>query len=78
MTDVNKAEEIVNGPHTFKVVQEQTRTYFYPTGSITIDGVESINVSPSGTHRINLVNGKKRIMPSGWLSIEFDAPKWSF
>lgn len=63
----------------FTTVAEQSRTYFYPNGEkITLDGVTSINVSKSGTHRLNLSNGKKRIMPPGWLSIEFDAPHWTF
>lgn len=74
-----------DGPHTFIDVAEQSRTYFYPHPKlkdvivpVTIEGVKSIHVSASGTHRINLVNGKKRMMPAGWVSIEFDAPHWTF
>jgi hypothetical protein len=62
----------------FRTVFEQSRVYTYPNGVVTLIGVASINVSKSGTHRINLTNGKKVIMPSGWLSIEFDADRWTF
>lgn len=82
---MDKPETTVNGPHQFIEVAEQNRTYIYPhpklenkTVSVSLEGVKSIHVSASGTHRINLTNGKKRIMPSGWVSIEFDAEKWTF
>jgi hypothetical protein len=62
----------------FIEVNEQSRTYVFPAGAITIKQVKSINVSKSGTHRINTVDGKKYIVPTGWLYIEFDAPEWTF
>jgi hypothetical protein len=62
----------------FTVVAEQNRTYTFPSGKVTLTGVQSINVSKSGTHRINTADGKKHIVPPGWIHIEFDAPKWTF
>lgn len=63
----------------FTRVDEQDRTYTFPGGAqVTLKGVESINVSKSGTHRINTRDGKKHIIPSGWIHIEFEAARWSF
>lgn len=64
---------------TFVTVNEQKRTYYFPNYSIiTLNGVVSINVSKSGTHRINTSDGKKHIIPSGWIHIEFEAEDWTF
>ncbi len=66
-------------PPVFIDVEEQSRTYTFPNHQqITIVGIKSINVSKSGTHRLNTIDGKKHIVPSGWLHIAFDAPKWTF
>lgn len=62
----------------FTEVKEQTRIYRFPTSSVTLNGVVSVNVSKSGTHRINTKDGKKHIIPYGWIHIEFDAPEWTF
>ena len=63
----------------FTEVQEQVRVYHFPNGEkVTLPGVVSINVSRSGTHRLNLKDGRKVIVPSGWLAIEFDADEWTF
>lgn len=63
----------------FTTVHEQKRTYHYSDGTTdTIDGVVSINVSKSGTHRINTVDGKKHIVPPGWRRISFEAADWTF
>lgn len=63
---------------SFTTVQEQNRTYTFPTGKVTLEGVVDINVSKSGTHRINTKDGKKHIVPPGWIHIEFEAASWSF
>jgi hypothetical protein len=62
----------------FIEVQEQNRTYTFVNGTVKLEGVTSINVSKSGTHRINTKDGKKHIVPPGWIHIEFDAPEWTF
>lgn len=65
-------------PLEFIEIMEQNRTYHFPNGVVTLVGVVSINVSKSGTHRINTADGKKHIIPTGWIHIEFDAEKWTF
>lgn len=62
----------------FTEVNEQSRTYHFAQRSFTLVGVMSINVSKTGTHRINTLDGKKHIIPPGWLHIEFDATDWTF
>jgi hypothetical protein len=63
----------------FKKVKLQDRTYHFPNGAkVELKGVQSINVSPSNTHRLNTKDGKKHIVPSGWVHIEFNAKDWSF
>ena len=62
----------------FKKVNRQNRTYKFPDMDLRVEGVVSINVSERGTHRLNLENGKKYIVPSGWRGIEFDADEWTF
>lgn len=62
----------------FTVVNEQSRTYTFPNGQIKLEGVVSINVSKSGTHRLNTKDGKKHIIPTGWIHIEFEAKDWTF
>lgn len=62
----------------FVAINEQSRIYTFPSGKVAINGIKSINVSKSGTHRINTDDGKKHIISSGWLHIEFDAKEWTF
>lgn len=63
----------------FTEVSEQDRTYHYPDGGVVhFESVQSIGVSSSGTHRLNLKDGRKIIVIPGWRWIEFNAEKWSF
>ncbi len=69
----------------FTEVNEGTRIYHYPDGSsFAIPGVYSINVSKSGTHRINARNPDgsigtmKYIVAPGWRYIAFTADEWTF
>jgi len=63
----------------FTEVNEQNRTYVFPGNEIVmIADVVSINVSKSGTHRINTKDGRKHIIPTGWVHIVFDAENWTF
>lgn len=63
---------------TFITIKEQNRVYTFPNGKVEIKDLIGINVSKSGTHRLNTKDGKKHIIPSGWLHIEFDAEDWTF
>lgn len=63
----------------FTTVNEQDRKYNYPDGSsVSLLDVVSINVSKSGTHRLNTKDGKKHIVAPGWKHIEFRAQQWTF
>ena len=62
----------------FIPIKEQNRTYTFPNGTVEIENIISINVSKSGTHRLNSKDGKKYIVPSGWICIEFNAEDWTF
>ncbi len=62
----------------FIPIEQQTRRYTFPKGIIEIKNVISINISNNGTHRLNTKDGKKHIVPKGWLHIEFDAKNWTF
>ena len=59
-------------------VKKQDRVYEFANGTVEIKNIISINVSKSGTHRLNTEDGKKHIVPSGWLHIEFNADEWTF
>lgn len=62
----------------FTEVYQQDRIYKFPNMNLEIKDVISINVSKSGTHRINTKDGKKHIVPKGWCGIEFEAQDWTF
>lgn len=63
----------------FIEVNEKSRTYvFKGGGTLTIKNVLSINVSKSGTHRINTITEEKYIVPPYWLYIKFEADDWTF
>ena len=53
----------------FIKVNRQDRIYEFPNGKVEIKDVISINVSKSGTHRINTKDGLKHLVPFGWLHL---------
>lgn len=55
---------------------EQTRTYHFPDASITVERVIRFAVS-STTHRLETSDGKKWIIPNGFVAIEVEATRWS-
>lgn len=62
----------------FKQVAEQNRTYVYSNGfKYKIEGVTEINISKSGHHRINCLNGEKFLVAPGWIVIELEMDHWS-
>ena len=64
-----------------KIENEKSRTYYFLgenyTQAVKIKNVIGLNVSKSGTHRINTSDGIKYIVPAGWKVIEIDADNWS-
>ncbi len=58
---------------------EISRTYVFPKEQFfTVNGVESIAVSKSGSHRLNTTSGEKFIIHPSWLAIIIDTDNWSF
>jgi hypothetical protein len=60
------------------VTTENSRTYIFPTGEVTVNNVAKVCVRPSGTHRLETSCGEKYIIPSGWVAMKIDAEEWSF
>lgn len=56
---------------------EKKRTYTFPSGKVEIENVSAICVRASGTHRLETADGKKIIIPAGWLMIELDVESWT-
>lgn len=61
-----------------QITGERYRTYIFKGGGqVSIPDVVAICVRPSGNHRLNTKDGKKWIIPAGWLAIKIDAETWS-
>ena len=68
-----------NENRTWNIVNERMRRYLYPDGQIIrFNDVVAVSVSESGTHRLELANGKKVIVAAGWRAIVFEADAWTF
>jgi hypothetical protein len=59
------------------ITGERSRTYTFGDGTVTVEKVTRLCVRPSGTHRLETVDGKKVIVAASWLSISVDADEWS-
>ena len=58
---------------------ENSRKYSFPNGgTVELAGVKRLAVSASGTHRIETADGRKHIIPTGWVHIEIDTEEWTF
>lgn len=63
----------------FTKVKMQNRVYLFPNGDeVLVRDVVSVNVSKTGTHRLNTSGGQKWIIPPKWIAINFDAEDWTF
>jgi hypothetical protein len=56
---------------------EAFRRYHFPNGVFTVENVIGLCIRPSGTHRLNTADGRKFVVPTGWLAIEVGAESWS-
>lgn len=57
---------------------ERARTYHFPTGGkVTLNNVTHLLSRPSGTHRLMTADGRKWIVPAGWVAIELDVDEWT-
>lgn len=62
---------------------ERSRTYVFAIKgggfvNVNLMNVVAVCVRPSGTHRLETANGRKHIVPPGWLRIELDVDEWTF
>jgi hypothetical protein len=58
---------------------ERCRRYLFADGhELMFHQVLAVHVSDSGTHRLNLGNGMKAIIPPGWRCILLDIDDWTF
>lgn len=58
---------------------ERTRTYVFPNNHrLAFANVKAVGVRPSGTHRLELADGRRVIVAPNWLAIELDVDGWTF
>lgn len=58
---------------------EKSRKYTFANGSVVwLRSVKRLAVSDSGTHRLETDDGKKHIVPVGWVHIEIETDEWTF
>ncbi len=67
-------------PMAFTELQppERMRAYHFPESTLVIQNVCRICIRPSGTHRLETKDGRKWIVPTGWMAIEIDMDAWTF
>lgn len=64
-------------------VHIQDREYEFPnphgeeTIKIRVKGVNKFGVGKSGTHRLETEDGKKHIIPTGWVALHLDLEEWT-
>lgn len=57
---------------------ERKRVYLFPEGErLEFKDVKALAVSKSGNHRLELVDGRRFIVPYTWLAIELDIDQWT-
>jgi hypothetical protein len=57
---------------------EKRRVYHFANGEkVELMNVVGVCVRPSGTHRLETADGRKWIVPAGWLAIELDMEAWT-
>lgn len=56
---------------------EKRRRYVFPAGDVVLENITALCVRPSGTHRLETGDGRKWIIPPGWLAIELDVKEWT-
>lgn len=74
-TEMN--QEIVTPLVFAEIKGESFRKYHFPDGVFTVENVIGLCIRSSGTHRLNTADGRKFVVPAGWLAIEVGAESWS-
>lgn len=58
---------------------ERKRVYHFPNGEkLELTNVTHVLVRSSGAHRLMTADGRKWIVPPGWLAVELDMDDWTF
>jgi len=58
---------------------ERKRTYHFATGNtFTVFDVLRVASPPGRSHRIETKDGRKYIVPPGWVAIEIEVDEWSY
>jgi len=74
-TEMNKE---LDTPLVFiEIKGESFRRYHFQSGVFTVEHVVGLCIRASGTHRLNTADGRKFVIPAGWLAIEIGAESWS-
>jgi hypothetical protein len=50
---------------------ETSRTYLYPDGKVTISDPWRVFIAPSGSHRVQQLNGNVNYIPHGWKLLQW-------
>lgn len=57
---------------TLTRLNETSRTYTFPLGTVTFHDVTELIVRPSGSHRLRTRDGKLHVVAVGWMAISVD------
>ncbi len=57
---------------------EKKRTYLFANGQVSFENVVAVCIRPSGSHRLELADGRKIIVAANWLAIELEIGSWTF
>lgn len=58
---------------------EKKRTYVYRDGSeLTIENVARLCVRPSGSNRIETIDGQKWVILAGFIAVRIEVDSWTF
>lgn len=75
MSDVTKDISTPETPLVFtSIANEESRSYYFPTGVVTIVGPLELNVkrkSEGDSHRIKAADGISYYVPAGWLMLSW-------
>lgn len=53
-------------------IKERRRIYRFVGAKVELENVEELIISNSGNHRLKTADGRKHIVPPGWVHIEID------
>jgi hypothetical protein len=54
---------------TLLALKEDSRTYIFPIGQVTLENVIEVIIRPSGSHRVRTADGKLTVVSASFLAI---------